>query len=1072
MLGSKCLLLFLCIAAPAAAQLGYSLPEVYSSSGDLRSGTIALDKVSGGENYSVLFSLDPGALNASARVKVSLVDGDRVLLSKTLHAGDADLYGFFRPVRVPQLEIAAEGVPARAQFQLQVNRKALNGGPNRTWEEAASMTLGDLVVGADDETEYVPLPGTSKNDIVSAAANEHWYRFRWNEDRPKLVYFQLELMDRDGVPADVAVFKQVQGKIVEFNDSRDPVTAPHEVQALPGNAFTTRVFQDPGSYFVRVRASHPEFKLRTRIYDLPPYDDPALAVRTAADYIIGAGDSWFVNTPRRGGTYDRVNPVHQETSLCVACHPSHFSQRAQLYAVANGYPVWQRAQLHFLEERFANNPRPFYGFEQQGAVWSRVISASANVLSRMSVLGTMYEQLVSGIARPAWHQGIAEYLKLYYAGRTKLPPDETNGNTPLVSAHEVAWYSWKATKDPRLADMIAQGEVKNMIDLCYQTLALAEIDKKKYAAQIKANADRILSQQREDGQWAVPFDPKQPEVEFQTGHALWALAVAGLTKEHPQVQKAVNYLMQRQQPWGGWLDPLQSYENFRTPFRETQFAILALSSLYPGPGHKTGWDLPVKRGLDADPARLVKELDDVWDRPPADTVKVIETVTESNEVLVRQCAAQTLGRLAMPDSIPLLVKLLGDPSKLVQRAAAWSLRQVYTAHPEASDRELLAAMRSKDARMRWGATRVFAHHFATLAKRKEIVTALAKLTDDPVIAVRMQAVQGLWQAWFWNGDPAVRDEIEDTVIASLGRPQHEWIETNLHAALYNLADENIRYLYNNWVALLGQPEDRTRAIQGRLAVEAQLAAKLAKVLEQGPDAQKKRVLEALVELPLRRGDVYDLAGTVKNVPLVYNRIGNDTEQVEFFGSSAAIVAKALLPLVSSPDAEMRELARRASLMVREVPFEQVEKVAGGRSETVLELARKLDAEAPDVAKTFHAPPPRGRSGAPAPPVPASQPLDKAVFESKIEPILTKKGSDGYACVNCHDTHTLFNATWDTVRNVVDRRDPENSLLLRKPTSTSESEGVVGAKALSHGGGQRWPKESAEYETILKWIEGK
>jgi hypothetical protein len=232
------------------------------------------------------------------------------------------------------------------------------------------------------------------------------------------------------------------------------------------------------------------------------------------------------------------------------------------------------------------------------------------------------------------------------------------------------------------------------------------------------------------------------------------------------------------------------------------------------------------------------------------------------------------------------------------------------------------------------------------------------------------------------------------------------------------------------------------------------------------------VLEALVELPLRRGDVYDLAGTVKNVPLVYNRIGNDTEQVEFFGSSAALVAKALLPLVSSPDAEMRELARRASLMVREVPFEQVEKVAGGRSETVLELARKLDAEAPDVAKTFHAPPPRGRSGAPAPPVPASQPLDKAVFESKIEPILTKKGSDGYACVNCHDTHTLFNATWDTVRNVVDRRDPENSLLLRKPTSTSESEGVVGAKALSHGGGQRWPKDSAEYETILKWIEGK
>jgi hypothetical protein len=1072
MLGFKPLLLLACVAAPCYAQLGYSLTEVYSSVGDLKSGTIALDKVSGGENYSFLFSLDPAVLGAAARVNVSVMDGDRVLLAKTLHAGDADLYGFFRPVRVPELRIAAEGVSGKPQFHLQVNRKALNSGPNHTWEDAASMTLGELVIGSGDETEYVPLPGTAKSDIVSAPAGEHWYRFRWNEDRPKLVFFQLELMDRDGLPADVAVFKQVAGKIEEFNDSRDPVTLPHEVQALPGNVFTTRVFQDPGTYFVRVRPSHPEYKLRTRVYDLPPYDDPALAVRTAVDYIMGAGDSWFVNTPRRGGTYDRVNPVHQETSLCVACHASHFSQRAQLYAVANGYPVWQRSQLHFLQERFANNPRPFYGFENQGAVWARVISAPANVLSRMSVLGDMYEQLISGLARPAWHQGMVEYLKLYYAGRTSLPADETNGNTPLVSAHEVAWYSWKVTKDPRLPEMIARGEVKNMIDLCYQTLALAEIDKTKYAAQIKANAARILGLQREDGQWAVPFDPKQPEVEFQTGHALWALAAAGLTRDDPHVKKAVQYLLQRQQPWGGWLDPLQSYENFRTPFRETQMAVLALSSLYPGPGHK-GWDLPVKRGFDADPARLVKELDDVWERPSADVLAVIRDVTASNEVLVRQTAVQALGRLALPESVPLLVKLLGDPSKLVQRAAAWSLRQVYGAHPETSAAELLAALESKDARVRWGATRVFAHQFATLAKHKELIAAIGKLTADPVIAVRMQAVQGLWQSWFWNADPALRGEIEDTVLSAVAQPQHEWVETNLHAAIYNLADENIRYLYNNWVGLLGRPEDRERATQGRLAVEAQLAEKLANVLQHGPDAQKRQVLAALAEFPLRRGDVYDLTGSVRNMPLAYNRIGNDTEQVEFFGSSAALLAKALLPLTGSPDSQMRELALRASLVVREAPpFEAVEKAAGGRSETVLELGRKLDAEAPDVAKAFHAPPPRMRSGTPAPPIPPSQPLNKDVFETKIEPILTRKGADGYACVNCHATHTLFNATWDTVRNVVDRRDPENSLLLRKPTSTAESEGVVGARVLSHGGGQRWTKDSVEYETILKWLEGK
>ena len=193
-------------------------------------------------------------------------------------------------------------------------------------------------------------------------------------------------MDRDDIPADVSLFRMNAGKPEEFTEGQDPVAQPHEVQALPGNKFAPRILKQAGTYYVRVRANHPEFKLRTRVYDPPPYNDPRDAVRTAVDYIMGAGDSWFANTPRRGGAFDRVAGVHQETSLCVACHASHFSQRAQLYAIANGYPLVQRQQLQFLEERFYNNPRPFYGFEKQGAVWARVISAPANVLSRMSVL--------------------------------------------------------------------------------------------------------------------------------------------------------------------------------------------------------------------------------------------------------------------------------------------------------------------------------------------------------------------------------------------------------------------------------------------------------------------------------------------------------------------------------------------------------------------------------------------------------------------------------------------------------------------------------------------------------------
>jgi len=49
----------------------------------------------------------------------------------------------------------------------------------------------------------------------------------------------------------------------------------------------------------------------------------------------------------------------------------------------------------------------------------------------------VFESQVSREPQPA----IGACLNLYYAGRTQLPPDETNGNARLLSDFEVAWYS-------------------------------------------------------------------------------------------------------------------------------------------------------------------------------------------------------------------------------------------------------------------------------------------------------------------------------------------------------------------------------------------------------------------------------------------------------------------------------------------------------------------------------------------------------------------------------------------------------------------------------------------------------
>ncbi len=1060
---------------------GQTVPEILSKSAPVpaKSQSIRLPELKPGKIYTLLFSIDsPAALQPDSRIEVKLSDG---LASKTLHLGDADFYAPFHVNRVmhPDLQITATSTSA-AHYSLRINEwpdsTSLSRGSNHRWQDASPMTLGQTVHASADQVDYIPIPGTSRRNAIESASGEDWYKFHF-DGASKLVFFQVDLMDRDDLPVDVSVFRITDNNPVLFGDGQDPVALPHEVQALPGNKFAPRILTDPGDYYVRVRANHPEYKLITRTYDPPPYKDPHQAVRTAVDYILGAGDSWFANTPRRGGRLDRVASVHQETSLCVACHVSHFSQRAQLYAAVNGYPVVQRQQLKFLSDRFYNNPRPFYGFEQDGAVWSRVISAPANVLSRMSHLLDIFETQISREPQPRYHQAVDAYLNIYYAGRTKLPPDETNGNTPLVSTFEVAWYSWKATHDARLPGMMESGEVKNMIDLCYQTLALADIDAQKYKDQIAKNAERILSLQRPDGQWSMRFDPKEPEVEFQTGHALWALNAAGVPRENPQVAKALDYLLNRQQNFGGWFDPLQSFENFRTPFRETQFAVLALSSYYPGSDKSKGWNSPAPATLSKDPVQLLEQLDRVWDGASPALLHQIESAAKSNDVLIRQASAEALGRLANPSSAATLTALLGDPSKLVQRTASWSLRQIYSRHEDMPSAPLLTALNSQDTRTRWGATRVFAHHFAAFSRRNDFVAALTKLSSDPFIPTRMDAIRALWQDWFWNADPAVRGRIEDTVLAAMAQPQHPWITENLNDALYNLADENIRYLYNNWVPLLGTDPDKNKAVEGRLAVETQLAEKIARVLETGPDAQKKKVLFALSDPELRRGDVYDLSADLsKPAPLAYSRIGNDIEQIAFFGPSADRLAKALLPLLDSPDAELRTLAERASPIVRQTNFALVNKLAGDRGTTVDLLTKKLQSipASTEVLNAMKPPatgPARPATTSARTDAPRQKKLDEAFFKAYVDPILNKKGKDGYACANCHNTHTLFNATWSTVMNVVDTNAPETSLILRKPTSTADSEGVAGSSQLSHGGGVRWQKGSIEYETILQWIQG-
>src|SRR6185503_20086835 len=218
-----------------------------------------------------------------------------------------------------------------------------------------------------------------------------------------------------------------------------------------------------------------------------------------------------------------------------------------------------------------------------------------------------------------------------------------------------------------------------------------------------------------------------------------------------------------------------------TTFRDTQYAVMALSELYKGPGSR-GWDA----GFPPPPATFSDEtdealaaLDRVWTAPGPAAVERIRACVKHPQPLVRQAACAALGRLADAGSANVLADALGDPAKMVRHGAAWALRQIAGRRSKGADFVLLA-LRSSDDRTREGALRVFARDFRYFAERRELSKEiLDRLREDPVVLVRLGAAQAIWRWWYWTAEEDRRAEFEEAVLAGLGRPEHPWVRRGL-----------------------------------------------------------------------------------------------------------------------------------------------------------------------------------------------------------------------------------------------------------------------------------------------------
>src|ERR1700751_6134657 len=117
--------------------------------------------------------------------------------------------------------------------------------------------------------------------------------------------------------------------------------------------------------------------------------------------------------------------------------------------------------------------------------------------------------------------------------------------------------------------------------------------------------------------WPYPFDKNPKPADFISYHAVLALALAGHRPEtDPRMDLAVQAMLKAQRPEGSWEgDPV--YQGFNTPFRATQFAVMALSTLYPGNTQAKSWDAayspPATTLATNDLPLLLEQLDQYWD---------------------------------------------------------------------------------------------------------------------------------------------------------------------------------------------------------------------------------------------------------------------------------------------------------------------------------------------------------------------------------------------------------------------------------------------------------------------------
>ncbi len=889
-----------------------------------------------------------------ASVREALRSGSADGLQAIRQAGPPVVRGPFRsfdvslPWRVEIRPLDAVGAEAQR----------LESEPNDQWNYADEFRLGQAVHGGADDIEYLD--------------NEHegrigwdWFRFTWNEDAPKLVYFTLDCPDRD-VPATMRLYVRDEvGRLVPYTRGKDPTEVRHDNQdaSIAGWKFLTRVVAK-GTYWLHVKANHPNYTLRTQVFDPPPYDDPRKAVRIAAEYLAQAGDSFFANVPRGGAVRRRVEANTDETTRCFACHAGHYPVIANLAAHKNGYRVVESVPFRNLVDRVYEVGVPLYGHEE--ATWARFDLAPTVGIARVGTMICEFEESVGGRRTDAI-VGPARFAELVYGARTELPRRgdrteagnfEFDGNRPIPDARVAteAWRlfdtladrtgkaEWRALAQ-HMSDLVATARVKDNEDLVEQSLGMTAMDPVRHAKAIRANMEQLLSRIHDDGGWvtaeyltnlqvnelqamAALDQPQAPSLTFFTAMAAYALLQTGMPEDGAGrarlLDRVTKLLLSRQLEFGGWIDP--QGELFRTPYLETHWAVIFLARMFPEDAQSTG---EARAGSTAAQSADVGTSDSAVTQSPA--------AARAGSMVARLDWLSAQWEFASREQLDAVLAMLADGEPLVRTGAAHALQRMAWRSPRSSEfsaaisplaralgdadksvaraaavalralghdpkaaEAVVAALASPDARARRGAMRVFAHRFSELASNVAAREAVLARIDDPDHVVRIAAAQAA-QRWWYRAKAADKPAILARLL-SRARVEGELpvVQGAIEKALYDICDENTAELYGNDARVMATDAHREAMRKARDEV---VERDLAEQL-----AATLRTGPREARLVVLRALGRRIANGLAN--------GNDTDDVTMMGPQGAVLAEQILLALRDEDEGVREAAAWASTSVR------------------------------------------------------------------------------------------------------------------------------------------------------------